>query len=114
MFDTPEYDSNTVISGCECTPLKIITDGESDTIKEYKYLLFTQPKCPKCGPFKEKLSSTIVDIDHIDATTEVGSKLASEFGIMSTPTLLVLVNGKEETRFFDPDEFIKYDVEIMR
>ena len=59
---------------------------------------FYSPKCGACKrmePTIEKLSKE-VQVLKIDVTTEEGEKLAKEFGIVGTPTIFVVKNGRIE------------------
>lgn len=54
--------------------------------------LVTQEHCTTCGPVKELLEQLApkygVDYDVVDANTEEGQKLVTDWRVMSTPTFI--------------------------
>ncbi len=72
--------------------------------KNIKILLFTSPACPHC-PQAENVVKKIVpyykdrlQFEKIRTRTNKGKHLSIEFNVMSTPTILILVNGIEKKR----------------
>ncbi len=62
-------------------------------------LEFSSPSCPPCQAMKpvlNQLERSGVPIRHVDVVAE--SDLASRYGVRSTPTFVVLNDGKEVTR----------------
>ncbi len=73
-------------------PLNIETETPSAN-KFSKILVFTQKSCPRCPSMKQYLQiNTNGDLEEIDAGTEEGLKIAKNYGIMSTPTVVFLDN----------------------
>jgi len=75
---------------------------------------FYSPKCGACKrmePIIEKLSKEI-NVLRIDVTTAEGERLAKEFGILGTPTIVVVKNGKVEKVIVGVQTYEKLKKEI--
>lgn len=62
-----------------------------------KLKLFTQPTCPKCPAAKElvKKIEHKVNVEQHDIQTEDGLAEALEYGIMSTPSIVIIDNDDD-------------------
>jgi len=70
------------------------------------YLLFTQPTCPRCPAMKAKSASISLPGMEIDAGDQAGFPLASQWGITSTPTLILLDDqGSELARIMNAGDW---------
>jgi thioredoxin 1 len=63
-----------------------------------KLLYFSTPECGPCKVFKPVMEQVAnqVPVTFINANT---SQMSSEYGILSVPTVLLMENGMEKSRF---------------
>jgi len=63
-----------------------------------KLLYFSTPECGPCKVFKPVMEQVAnqVPVAFINANT---SQMSSEYGILSVPTVLLMENGIEKSRF---------------
>jgi thioredoxin 1 len=63
-----------------------------------KLLYFSTPECGPCKVFKPVMEQVAnqVPVTFINANT---SQMSSEYGILSVPTVLLMENGIEKSRF---------------
>lgn len=72
-------------------------------IKEYK--VFTTAVCPKCPKVKDFIKTTGLKGTEVNASTDEGLKMASQFAISSVPTVILFdESGKEAKRAHSVDE----------
>jgi len=68
--------------------------------------VFTQPGCPACPPAKalaKKLEKEI-KVDYVDVSKPEGLDEALKYGVMSTPTLILMDKKVEKIWTFTPSE----------
>ncbi len=66
-----------------------------------KVKIFTQPSCPTCPPAKElgkKLQREGIKVDWQDTSTIDGLSDAQYYGIMSTPSIVIVDNENKEIK----------------
>jgi thioredoxin 1 len=63
-----------------------------------KLLYFSTPECGPCKVFKPVMEQVAnqIPVTFINANT---SQMSSEYGILSVPTVLLMENGIEKSRF---------------
>jgi thioredoxin 1 len=63
-----------------------------------KLLYFSTPECGPCKVFKPVMEQVAnqIPVTFINANT---SQMSSEYGILSVPTVLLMENGMEKSRF---------------
>jgi len=91
---------------------KIVGKSFSNISEGVSY--FYSPKCGACKrmePIIEKLSKE-VNILKIDVSTAEGERLAKEFGVLGTPTIVVVRNGKVEKVIVGVQTYEKLKKEI--
>lgn len=96
-------------------PIADLAIDDKVSTNDIKYVFFSQPKCPKCGPFKDHIISSHLDeVTYNDAATESGMNKAVELGVVSTPTMIMYSGNKEIKRFYSVEEFKEFQVESQR
>jgi len=77
-----------------------------------KLAVFTKVDCPQCPAAKilaESLAAD-VDIDYYDLDVPEGMAKALKFGVRSLPTIILLSNNDEQTRWHYPELPTKEEV----
>lgn len=96
--------------------VKIISSKDFDNILKDN-LVFVDFFAKWCGPCKmlspiiDEISDKIKDVTFVKVDVDESSELASMFGIMSIPTLLLFKEGKlvnKSVGFMSKDEIIKF------
>ena len=83
--------------------IEFVIDDEEIPVDTSKPMLFTTKTCPNCRIAKEFLKG--IDYTLIDA--EENMELASEYGVMQAPTLVV-VNGQSKQKYVNVSDIKKY------
>lgn len=83
--------------------IEFVIDDEEISVDTGKPMLFTTKTCPNCRLAKEFLKG--IDYTLIDA--EENMELASEYGVMQAPTLVV-VNGQSRQKYVNVSDIKKY------
>ena len=83
--------------------IEFVIDDEEISVNTGKPMLFTTKTCPNCRLAKEFLKG--IDYTLIDA--EENMELASEYGVMQAPTLVV-VNGQSRQKYVNVSDIKKY------
>ena len=83
--------------------IEFVIDDEEIPVDTSKPMLFTTKTCPNCRIAKEFLKG--IDYTLIDA--EENMELASEYGVMQAPTLVV-VNGQSRQKYVNVSDIKKY------
>lgn len=60
------------------------------------YLLFTRQTCPNCPPVINFVSGLDMNGTKLDVDTEEGLEAARKYGVMASPTVIFLDQGKKE------------------
>ena len=63
-----------------------------------KIIEYTSKACPKCKQLELMLKDYNVNVEKIDTSTDEGFKDAINNGVLSLPTLIMNVKGKEVNR----------------
>ncbi|OUM84400.1 MAG: thioredoxin [Bacillus thermozeamaize] len=82
---------------------ELTTQTFDDAIREGKVLVdFWAPWCGPCRmqlPILEELSNELQEVTIAKVNVDEEATLASRFGVMSIPTLILFENGEEKERF---------------
>ena len=75
---------------------KEFTDSEMDNLLAQESLIVIDFWAEWCGPCKKL--SPVIDVDIRKCDVEENVEVASKFGVMAIPTIVLVKNGKEITR----------------
>ena len=72
-------------------------DHEADTSPQpVNYIYFFRETCPNCPPARELLSQLELPGEEMNVDTDEGTRLALEYGIYATPTVIFFDSSGEE------------------
>ena len=78
------------------------------------YLFFYRQRCPNCPPMKKALEDLPFEGTHIDADSEEGYRMAEEYSIMTTPTVILTdPRGEELLRETRPSGLSRFSEESI-
>lgn len=82
------YDGKVVESVADCREIPSVDNEMQDNVDKSQ-LYFYRKTCPNCPAAKKWLEDNRLDYQAVDVDTEEGFKLAGEYQIYSTPTIIL-------------------------